>query len=183
MKSTQKQLALLIACSTVAMCAPMAKSQFAYKDTVGNESENNQKYMFAVNEARTFRTGIISNPNLRQSTSISGFPSRHTRQEGATGIGGSSFQTTSITSESAPALIRPLTLSVGSPTIGRPDLSVRFGSALSNPALSSFQIHSPGVGDETGISASPESFTNTRSLVPNVFSPTSSPNDEFRFGD
>ncbi len=159
-----------------------ARAQFAYKDTVGNETENNQKYMFAVNEARSFRTGIISNPNLRQMDSLSGFASRHTRQEGATGIGGSTFQTTSVTSESAPALIRPSTLSVGTSTIGRPDLSVRFGNAQSNPALSSFGIRSPVTGDDTQTSHTPESFTNTHSLVPNVFS-SGAAADDFRFGE
>jgi hypothetical protein len=181
MKTMKMQLALSIACSIVALCAPVASAQFAYQDTVGNETENNKKYMFAVNEARSFRTGIISNPNLRQSMSVSAFPSRHTRQEGATGIGGSTFQTESNTSESASAQTRPPTFSVSSPTIGRPDLSVRFGSALTNPALSSFQIQSPGTGDDARPSTTPESFTNTRSLVPNVFSSTSA--DDFRFGD
>lgn len=180
---TKQLLAVIVLASTgVHFSTLSANAQFAYKDTVGNETENNAKYMFAVNEAKNFRTSIISNPNLRPLEALSGFASRHARQEGSTGIGGSTLQTTSVTTESAPALVRPSTLSIGNSTFERPNLFQKFGEAQTNPALSKFDVRLSGFDEDVPAARSPQSFTNTGSLIPNVFSGGSSA-DEFRFGD
>ncbi len=161
----------------VAMSLPAA-AQFSYRRTVGDETEN--KYQPGVSHAVQYRGSIIANPSLLRNNANNGNFTRHTRLGESTGIGGSTLQTTSVTSESRPALVRPFSVSSGTPLITRPNLNIQFGSAAASPALKSFDVEYPGV-EGAPIRSLPETFTGQKSLF-ETGSMFSNSTDHFEFG-
>jgi hypothetical protein len=179
---TNIKLPIITATLVTQVCLLVASpvhAQFSYRRTVGDETEN--QYQPGYFQAKSYRGTIISNPSLTRDNASNGNFTRHTRLGESTGIGGSTLQTTSVTSESRPALVRPLSVSTGTALIDRPVLDLHFESSTESPALRSFQIQYPNSEEPSLFGRTPESFTNS-----SIFSsPTSggfSRADEFEFG-
>jgi len=173
-----RNVALSLALLSFASAFGQARAQFSYRSTIGNEAEN--RYQPGGSFAVKYRGGIITNTSLNRSNAGLGNFTRHTRLGESTGIGGSSLQTTSVTSESRPALLRPLSISTGAPLIERPTLNLRFESGTESPALKIFSVRHPDTeGAEFG--RIPETFTNTSPLI-HTQQDFSSALDSFQFG-
>jgi hypothetical protein len=152
-----------------------ALAQFSYRRTIGDETEN--QYQPGAFQAIKYRGGVISNPNKRGDNATDGNFTRHSRLGDSTGIGGSTLQTTSVTSESRPALIRPQSVSISSPITSRPNFGLRFESPEDSPALRS-GLNLPG-----SIFSAPGSLSgplNSSSFAGNRFA---MPTADFSFGE
>lgn len=171
-----------------AVAIPPAWAQFSYHETVG--TENSYSYFWPVPQTRVdlnvvrARGAIISNPDLTRGLPNLGRLTRHSRNENSTGIGGSSFQTESVTSESRPALQLPSSISIGTPLFSRPTVSTGFDTTTQNPALQSIKVQYPSVDEPALFGRSPETFTHPRNDIlgplPDAFSTSGS---EFQFGN
>jgi hypothetical protein len=179
-------IAITAAAFLCTLVAPPVGAQFSYRRTVGDESEN--QYQPGGYLAIKYRGAIIGNPNLRQNSAIIGNFTRHTRLGdsndigGSSGIGGSSLQTESVTSESRSALLQPSSIAIGTPLISRPVLNLRFGAPIESPALKSFRVQLPTSEETDLFGRVPETFTNTSSMPTLGNSSFSRTLDEFQFG-
>jgi hypothetical protein len=158
---TVRSNAALLALLFTVFSSP-AHGQFSYRRTVGDNTANN--FQPGGLEAIKYRGNIISNPNLSKPDLSVGNLTRHTRQGSSTGIGGSTFQTTSVTSETRPALVRPSSFPIGSSLIERPTFNLHFASTQASPALKTFDIRYPDSGESDFFGRVPESFTNSNIL-------------------
>jgi hypothetical protein len=156
-----------------------AGAQFSYRSTVGNASQN--QFQPGASVAIKYRGAVISNPASGTDNANAGVFTRHAPLGNSTGIGGSTFQTTAVTSESRPALLRPTSLSTGAPLISRPQLNLQFQSAAASPALTGFTPSLPDLGGEDFFGRGAESFTSASPATST--SRYSSGFSELRFGD
>ena len=177
-----KCIVALMLATAIAPQAALAQFTSSYRSTVSNSSTNSFQPGSTV--AIKYRGSVISSPNSRQDSASAGNFTRHSRLGNSTGIGGSSFQTTSVTSETRPAFIRPLSISTGTPLINRPQLNLQFGAASTSPALQTFKPLYPDAGSEDLFGRGTESFTTFgggSSALRNSNS-FAAPGEQFQFG-
>lgn len=129
-RSRLKRSQLFACWLLVANCSLPSCAQLGYS-SLGDRSHG-------VVDSGSSGGGIISSPSLKNFDASSGLFTRKSNFEDATGIGGSTLQTTSVFAESRPALVPPSTVQLQTSTLSRPNLSVQSSFKTLSPALTPF---------------------------------------------
>jgi hypothetical protein len=133
----------------------------AYAQTVGNGTviplSAGEREPYGVNAGQ-------QNADVT-SAAVGGFATRHYKRGGGSGIGGSFIGTTSPTSESSPAVVRPVAVPATMQQFHLPRLQSAFSETEVNPALKTVSPALPAV-PSTGVVASPySSFARQTSTI------------------
>jgi len=96
---------------------------------------------------------------------VGGFATRHYKRGGASGIGGSFIGTTSPTSESSPAAVRPIAAPTTRQEFRLPRLQSSFSLGQTNPALKTVSPALPGLPGSSALTSPFSTFAGQTSTI------------------